>query len=140
MKRIFTACICVALLFCAVPAFSQTLTSNITARAQDSSGAMIPGVEVSISSPAMIGGVRKEVTDETGTYRFLLLPPGTYRVTFALPGFNTLHVRGVTVTAGATATVDGKMEVASTAEEITVSSQSPTIDLESATVGVNISQ
>jgi hypothetical protein len=140
MKRIFTACTCVALLLCAVPAFSQTLTSNITARAQDSSGAMIPGVEISISSPSMIGGARKEVTDETGSYRFLLLPPGTYRVTFALPGFKTLNVDGVTVTAGATVTVDGKMEVASTAEEITVTSQAPTLDLESATVGVNISQ
>src|SRR4030095_16958553 len=136
MKRIFTACICVALLFCAVPAFSQTLTSNITARAQDSSGAMIPGVEVSISSPEMIGGVRKEVTDETGSYRFTLLPPGTYRVSFALPGFKTLNVDGVLITGGSTATTVGTMEVAATTEEITITSQAPTIDLESATVGV----
>src|ERR1041385_8290538 len=140
MKRTFTACICVALVLCAVPAFSQTLTSNITARATDTSGAMIPGVEVTISSPAMIGGARKEVTDETGTYRFTLLPPGTYRVSFALPGFKTLNIDNVPLTAGNTATVDGKMEVASTAEEITVNSQAPTIDLESASVGVNISQ
>src|SRR5438445_2820483 len=118
MKRIFTACICAALLLCVVPAFSQTLTSNITARAQDSTGAVIPGVEVTISSPAMIGGARKEVTDETGSYRFTLLSPGTYRVSFGLPGFKTLNIDGVTLTAGNTATTVGTMEVASTAEEI----------------------
>ena len=88
----------------------------------------------------MIGGARTGVTDETGSYRFTLLPPGTYRVSFALPGFKTLNIEGVLLTAGNTATTVGKLEVASTAEEITVNSQAPTIDLESATVGVNISQ
>jgi hypothetical protein len=88
----------------------------------------------------MIGGARKEVTDETGQFRFTLLPPGTYRVSFALPGFKTLNVDGNGLVAGTTITVVGKMEVASTAEEVTVSSQAPTIDLEEATVGVNISQ
>ena len=140
MKRIFIACTCIAILLSAAPAFSQLLTSNITARAQDTTGAVIPGVEVTVSSPAMIGGARKEVTDETGQYRFTLLPPGTYRVSFALPGFKTLNVDNVTVTAGSTATEVGVMQVASTAEEITVSSQAPTVDLESATIGVNISQ
>src|SRR5262245_36870140 len=141
MKRVLTAGVALSLLMLlALPAFSQTLTGNITARAQDSTGAVIPGVEVSVSSPAMIGGARKEITDETGSYRFTLLPPGTYRVTFALPGFKTLNVDGVTVTAGSKATTVGVLEVASTAEEITVNSQAPTIDLESATVGVNISQ
>src|SRR5215467_4680854 len=129
-----------ALLFLSLPVFSQTLTSNITARAEDTTGAVIPGVEVSVSSPAMIGGARKEVTDETGQYRFTLLPPGTYRVTFVLPGFKTLNIDDVPLVAGTTQTVVGKMEVATTAEEVTVSSQAPTIDLEEATVGVNISQ
>jgi len=130
----------IALMLCSTSAFSQLLTSNITARAQDSTGGVIPGVEVTISSESMPGGARKEITDETGSYRFTLLSPGIYRVSFALPGFKTLNVDGVTVNAGATATQVGVMEVASTAEEITVSSQAPTIDLESATVGVNISQ
>jgi hypothetical protein len=128
------------LLICSLPAFSQTLTSNITVRAEDSSAAVVPGVEVTISSPAMIGGSRKEITDETGSYRFTLLPPGTYRVSFALPGFKTLNIDDNSVTAGNTITVVGKMEVATTAEEVTVNSQAPTIDLEEATVGVNISQ
>jgi hypothetical protein len=123
------------LLFAAIPAFSQT--GAITGKATDGTGGLIPGVEVSINSPAMIGGVRTAPTDETGGYRFTLLPPGLYRVTFALPGFKTLNVDGVQVDAGATMTINGKMEVASVAEEVTVTSQAPTIDLEAATVGVN---
>jgi hypothetical protein len=139
-KFLWSALALTTVLAMATTTFSQTLTSNLTARAEDSTGAVIPGVEVTISSPSMIGGARKEVTDESGMYRFTLLPPGTYRVSFSLPGFKTLNVDGVQLTAGNTATQVGVLEVASTAEEITITSQSPTIDLESATVGVNISQ
>src|SRR5262245_13139589 len=67
--------------------WGQVSTGTITGRALDPSGALIPGVEVTISSPAMIGGTRTAVTDEQGTYRFPLLAVGVYRVTFALPGF-----------------------------------------------------
>src|SRR5215813_11880281 len=120
-----------------VCAFSQVQTGGITGRATDGSGALIPGVEVSITSPAMIGGSRAAPTDELGTYRFTLLPAGTYRVTFALPGFKTLNIEGVNVTPGATMTINGTMQVSTVAEEVTVTSDVPQIDLEAATVGVN---
>jgi len=130
--------VCLTLALFALPAFPQSQTTgNITGRAQDSSGALIPGVEVTISSPAMIGGARTAVTDETGTYRFTLLPAGTYTVRFALSGFKTLNVSGVEVTPQQTMTINGSMEVAATAEEVTVTSQVPAIDLEAATVAVN---
>ena len=128
------------LLALAMPLFSQVNTGAITGRATDGTGGIIPGVEVSISSPAMIGGARSVPTDETGSYRFTLLTPGTYRVSFVLPGFKTLNIDGVNVTAGATMTIVGPMEVATVAEEVTVTSQAPTIDLEAATVGVNWSK
>jgi hypothetical protein len=122
----------------ASPGFSQTATTgSISVRATDGSGAVIPGVDVLISSPAMIGGSRRGVTDERGTFRFTELVSGVYRVTFDLPGFKTLNIDGNTVAAGKTLTVTGVMEVASVAEEVTVTSAAPTIDLESATVGVN---
>src|SRR5215831_10650230 len=106
MRRIFRWGVSVfALVLLSLPAFSQTLTSNITARAEDSTGAVVPGVEVTVSSPAMIGGARKEVTDETGQFRFTLLPPGTYRVSFALPGFKTLNIDDNGLVAGTTITV-----------------------------------
>lgn len=118
-------------------AFSQATTGTITVRATDSSGALIPGVEVAIASPAMIGGNRTAVTDEQGTHRFTELVVGTYRVTFSLPGFKTLNVDGNVVASGKTTTLPVVMEVSSVSQEVTVSSQAPTIDLEQATVGVN---
>jgi len=130
----------ILILLLALPALSQTQTGSITGRAVDNSGALIPGVEVTITSPAMIGGARSAPSDELGSYRFTLLPPGTYRVSFALPGFRTLNIDDVVVPAGATMTINGKMEVASVAEEVTVTSQAPTIDLEKAAVDINITQ
>src|SRR5688572_16775481 len=128
------------LLVLALTLIQTVVTGNITGRATDASGGLIPGVEVTVSSPAMIGGARTAVTDEQGAYRFTLLPTGAYRVTFALPGFKTLNVDGVNLSAGATMTINGTMEVSTVSEEVTVTSQAPTIDLEAATVAVNWSQ
>ena len=122
------------------PAFAQTQTSTITGRATDESGGALPGVTVSITSPNLIGGARTAVTDEQGVYRFTLLPGGTYVVKFELPGFNTLNIEGVSVAAGATMTINGKLTVASLQETVTVTSQAPTIDLESSKVAVNWDQ
>jgi hypothetical protein len=135
----FVAVLCMVLLT-ASPAFSQQTTGAITVRATDPSGALIPGVEVTLSSPSMIGGARSAVTDEQGTYRFTELTIGTYRITLSLPGFKTMNVEGNVVSAGRTLTVPVIMEVSSVSEEVTVTSQAPTIDLEQATVGVNWDQ
>ena len=130
-----------ALLFAlALPALAQQSTSAITGRAIDTSGGALPGVTVAIASPQMIGGARTAVTDNEGIYRFTLLPGGTYTVTFTIPGFNTLNVEGVILSAGATMTINGKLEVATLQETVTVTSQAPTIDLESSKVQVNWDQ
>src|SRR5262245_6872405 len=138
ISRFFATVTLVVLI--AIPVYSQQTTGSITVRATDASGALIPGVEVTISSPAMIGGTRTAVTDEQGTYRFTELVVGTYRVTFTLSGFKTLNIDGNVVAAGRTATVPGVLEVSAASEEITVTSNAPTIDLEQATVGVNWDQ
>lgn len=122
------------------PAFAQTQTSNITGRATDESGGALPGVTVSVTSPNLIGGARTVVTDDQGVYRFTQLPGGTYVVKFELAGFTTMNVEGVSVAAGATMTINGKMTVASLQETVTVTSQAPTIDLESSKVAVNWDQ
>lgn len=132
--------VAVAVLAGGAPGWAQSTTSAITGRATDSSGGALPGVTVSISSPNMIGGSRTAVTDEEGLYRFTLLPGGTYTVTFELPGFTTLNIEGVQVNAGATMTINGKLDVASLQETVTVTSQAPTIDLEAANVAVNWDQ
>jgi carboxypeptidase family protein/TonB-dependent receptor-like protein len=122
------------------PAHAQQSTGTITGRALDSSNAVLPGVSVAIDSPQMIGGARTAVTDEQGVYRFTLLPAGTYTVSFNLGGFKTLNIESVTLVAGGTMTINGKMELASLEESVTVTSQSPTIDLESAKLAVNWDQ
>ena len=119
------------------PAFSQSLTGAITGRALDGSGAVLPGVDVSISSPAMIGGPRSAVTDAQGVYRFTQLPSGEYRVSFRLSGFKTLNVEAVRLDVGATMSINGTLQIDALSEEVTVISETPVIDLQSTTVGVN---
>ena len=120
--------------------WAQAATSNITGRATDSSGGALPGVTVSVTSPNLIGGARTAVTDDQGLYRITLLPSGNYTVKFELPGFTVLNIEGVDLNLGTTMTINGKLEVASLQETVTVTSQSPTIDLEAAQVAVNWDQ
>ena len=129
-----------AILVATLPAAAQSTTGTITGRALDSSGGILPGVDVSISSPAMIGAPRQAVTDSLGSFRFGQLPPGTYEVKFQLPSFRALTISAVVVNAGATATVNGPLQLDTLAESITVTSSTPTIDLQSTTVGVNWSE
>lgn len=124
----------------AAPAWAQQQTGSISGRAEDESGGALPGVTVAITSDNLIGGPRTAVTDEQGVYRFTLLPGGRYSVSFTLAGFSTLNITEVTLTAGGAATINGKLKVATLEETITVTSQSPTIDLESSKVAVNWDQ
>jgi hypothetical protein len=138
-KEVYWLTLLAALVF-SLPAHAQTSLGSITGRAVDASGGALPGVTVSIASPQMIGGARTAISDETGTYRFTQLSGGTYTVTFTLAGFNTLNVEGVVLGAGQTMTINGKLEVATLQETVTVTSQAPTIDLESSKVAVNWDQ
>jgi len=119
------------------PLFSQGLTGAITGRVLDSSGAVLPGAEVAVSSPAMIGGARSVFTDGQGAYRVTQLPSGEYQVSFKIPGFKTLNIQAIRVDVGATMTINGTLQVDSLSEEVTVISQTPIIDLQATTVGVN---
>ena len=111
----------------------------ITGKVTDPSGAVLPGVGLSLTSPAVMG-TRTAVTDEQGGYRFDFLPPGTYTVKFDLPGFRTLVREGVQMTAGFTATINITMEVASAAETLTVVGESPILDIQNAVVATNFTQ
>ena len=119
------------------PVLAQALTGTITGRAVDSSGGVLPGVDVSITSPSMIGGARSAVTDDQGVYRFTQLASGEYQVSFKLAGFKTLNITGVRVDVGATMTINGNMSVDTVSETVTVVSDAPVIDLQATTVGVN---
>src|SRR4051812_7516336 len=99
-------------------------TGIIAGLVKDTSGAVMPGVTVEAASPSLIEKVRTAVTDGSGQYKLVDLVPGTYSVTFTLPGFNTMKRDGIQLSAGFTATVDGEMRVGELQETVTVSGAS----------------
>jgi hypothetical protein len=98
---------------------------------KDPSGAVLPGVTVEAASPALIEKTRAVVTDGSGQYRIVDLRPGTYTVTFTLTGFNTVRREGIELTGSFNATVNADLRVGSLAETITVTAESPVVDVKS---------
>jgi hypothetical protein len=111
-------------------------TGNINGKVTDATGAVMPGVTVTIASPSM-QGVRTSVTSEDGTYRFPAIPPGEYKITYELSGFSTVIREGIRVGLGFTATVNTELKVASLSETVTVSGQSPVVDITSTKTATN---
>lgn len=97
---------------------------------KDSSGGVMPGVTVEAASPALIEQVRSAVTDAQGQYRISDLRPGTYSVTFTLPGFSSVRREGVELSAAFTASINAEMTVGSLEETLTVTGQSPVVDVQ----------
>ena len=105
--------------------------ASITGVVKDSSGGVLPGVAVEASSSALIERVRTAVTDATGQYRIIDLRPGTYTVTFSLTGFSTLKREGIELAGSLTASVNAELRVDALAETITVTAESPIVDVQS---------
>ena len=94
---------------------------------------MLPGVTVEAASPALIEKVRTVVTDDTGQYRIENLRPGAYVVTFTLVGFSTVQREGIELSGSFTATVSAELRVGSIEETITVTGESPVVDVQNVT-------
>jgi hypothetical protein len=127
------ATVWVAVLICAggvSSAFAQE--ASITGTVKDSGGAVLPGVTVEASSPALIEKVRTVTTDGTGQYRVVGLRPGTYTVTFTLAGFSGVKREGIELMGSFTATINAEMSVGAISENITVTGESPVVDVQSA--------
>src|SRR5207245_7273424 len=103
------------------------ITGPITVNVAATRAAVVPGVTVAAASPSLMG-VPTAVTDAGGNYRFPALPPGTYSVTFELPGFTTLKRENIVIAMGFTAAVNVELAVASLTETVTVTGDSPVID------------
>ena len=128
MRRFVTICmLLIAACFIPVAASAQ---GSIAGVVTDTSGAVLPGVTVEAASPALIEKVRSAVTDGTGQYQIVNLPPGSYTVTFMLAGFNTLKREGIEVTGNFTATVNGSLPVGALEETLTVTGEAPTVDVQ----------
>ncbi len=109
---------------------------TIQGRVMDAQGAVMPGVTITATSPALIQP-QTTVTSETGNYRFPAVPPGTYELSFELAGFNTLRRSGISITLGFTATVNVELALATLQETVTVSGASPVIDTSTTRVQQN---
>ena len=92
------------------------------------------------ASPVLIEKVRSVVTDDTGQYRIVDLRPGTYSVTFSLPGFSTVKREGIELTGSFVATVNGDLKVGALEETITVTGETPIVDVQSAKVQQTVSK
>src|SRR4051812_4642921 len=131
MRRLVFCIVLVSAGLLLVPTVSTaqgTSTGSIAGAVKDSSGAVLPGVTVEASSPALIEKVRTTTTDDKGEYKITELRPGTYAVTFALPGFNTFKRDGLQLSPNFTATINATLAIGSIQETVTVSGATPLVD------------
>jgi carboxypeptidase family protein len=124
-----------------VVAWSAVAPASVYAQAtlagtvKDTSGAVLPGVTVEAASPVLIEKVRTAITDGTGQYRLPELLPGTYTVTFTLTGFSTVKREGVDLTGVGVTTINSELRVGTVQETITVTGETPIVDVQSARRG-----
>src|SRR5687767_1783552 len=128
LRTVARASLMVACLLLPSAAHAQ---ATLAGTVEDASGAVLPGVTLEITSPALIEKVRTAVTDGTGQYRITELRPGTYTMTFTLPGFTTVQREGVAVSGIAVITIDADMRVGGVQETITVTGETPIVDVQS---------
>lgn len=140
MRRRVFALTAVLLLLGATGAVAQIgQTGAMTGVVADSSGAVLPGTTISITSPALIGGARTAVTDATGAFRFPALMPGVYTVVVELQGFKPIRRENVTVILGQSVSLHLTMEVGTLEETVTVTGESSLIDVKSSSAQKNLS-
>ena len=108
--------------------YSQRLTGKIVGTVTDEEAAPLPGVTVDISSISLMG-IRSGVTSEKGTYRFLNLQPGIYKVVFTLEGLQTVEMQNIKVALNSTVALDIPMKMAILKEAIEVIAVAPIIDV-----------
>ena len=105
--------------------------SAIAGTVKDSSGAVLPGVTVEAASPVLIEKIRSVTTNDQGQFTIVDLRPGVYTVTFTLTGFSTLVRADIVLPSDFTATIDGQMRVGALEETVTVTGESPVVDVSS---------
>jgi hypothetical protein len=120
-----------ALLLALMPAMVSA--QSIAGVVRDASGAVLPGVTVEATSPALIEKVRSAVTDGSGQFRLDSLSAGTYSVTYTLPGFSTVKRDAVQVQTGVTVTLNADLRVGGLQETITVTGETPVVDVQNST-------
>src|SRR5471030_439474 len=118
-------------------AFAQIGQGRLSGTVTDTQGAVMPGVTVTVTSPALIG-VQATVTEANGKFLFPSLPSGTYRVAFELSGFQKVNRENINVVTGQTIAADVQLPLASLAESVTVTGASPVVDVTTTKVGTDL--
>ena len=118
--------LCLALLMTSRAASAQASLAGV---ARDASGAVLPGVTVEASSPALIEKTRSVVTDNAGQFKIVDLSPGVYQVTFTLAGFKVVRRADIVLQGNFAATVNGELQVGTLEESVTVTGATPTVDV-----------
>lgn len=112
-----------------VPGLASAQNAAISGTVTDTTGGVLPGVTVEARSPGMID-IRTSITDGSGAYQIVALEPGTYAVTYSLPGFGTLVRDGIQLSTGFTANINVQLSVGDIQETVTVSGASPVVDIQ----------
>ncbi len=136
MRRL-AAVLVVLALAAAVPLAAQSLTGTVTGTVTDAQGAMLPGVNVTLSGKT---GSRSTVTDGSGAYRFAAVDPGSYNVQVALSGFTTKRQENISVQVSKEARVDFSLSVGQVAETVDVVAEAPVVDTTSSATDANLTQ
>ena len=140
MRVFFRLCLALLISGLGVQAALAQQTGTLAGVVRDGQGAVLPGVTVTASSAALIGGSRTTPTGATGAYQITGLPPGSYIVTFELTGFSTLKREDVVVQVNQTARIDAELAVGTLQESVTVSGESPVVDVSSTVTQTNITK
>ena len=132
MRGVIRLALGVLALLALVPGAAFAQEGQIAGTVRDSSGGVMPGVLVEVTSPALIEKVRTATTDDSGTYRITSLPVGTYTVSFTLEGFNKQQRNDIILTTGFTAPVNVTLAVGERTETVVVRGETPTVDVQNA--------
>ena len=127
MVRRIAAALAVAVFAYAGIATAQQQTGEIFGKVTDNTGAILPGVTVTLTGEALIQP-QTALSSTTGSYQFPRIPIGTYTVKFELPGFKTVVREGIRVTVGFNAEISQQMELSTVQETVTVTGESPIVD------------
>ena len=139
VRSIRTAFVLAALALAASAGAQNISSANIDGVVNDTSGAALPGVTITLSGPALQVAQLTTTTDGEGHYKFIDVPRGTYQLRFELQGFEPFVRQGLELNAGFTARINATLKVGSLSETVTVSGASPVVDLTTTRGGQNVS-
>jgi hypothetical protein len=140
LRNLVVSCaVLAALVVTGASAAAQEFRGRINGSVTDNTGAVLPGVTVTASGPALIQP-QVQVTGTDGSYRFLALPPGVYEIDFDLTGFQKVQRKDVRVMINQTLSVDMQLQVATLQETVTVTGDSPIVDSSTTAMGTNFTK